>query len=271
MLFSNYRPVSVLPVFSKVLEILMYNRLITYINQNHLLYNLQFGFQKGKSTHMALITLIDKISEALDNGDFVIGVFLDFSKAFDTVDHSILLKKLHIYGIRGLVLQWFESYLSSRVQYVTYNSIKSERETKCGVPQGSILGPLLFLIYINDLATVSRNSLPILFADDTNIFSTGKNLNELRESLNEDLVNIEEWLRCNRLSLHVLKTNYMIFATKNKLSHDVDIFVNNVRIERVYVTKFLGVQFDSKLNWKNHIEYTCKKNFKMHRNNFEST
>ena len=99
-----------------------------------------------------------------------------------------------------------------------------------------------------------------MFADDTNIFSTGKNLSELRESLNEDLVNIEEWLRCNKLSLNVLKTNYMIFTTKNKLSNDVDIFANNVRIERVYVTKFLGVQIDSILNWKNHLEYTCKKN-----------
>ena len=105
----------------------MYTRLITYINQNHLLYNLQIGFQKGKSTHMALITLIDKILEALDNSDFVIGVFLDFSKAFDTVDHSILLEKLYLYGIRGLALQWFESYLSSRVQYITYNSLESER------------------------------------------------------------------------------------------------------------------------------------------------
>ena len=225
MLFSNYRPVSVLPVFSKVPERLMYNRLITYINQNHLLYNLQFGFQKGKSTHMALITLIDKISEALDDGDFVIDVFLDFSKAFDTVDHNILLQKIEKYGNRGLALKWFGSYLSNRVQYVTYNSIKSEREViKCGAPQGSILGPLLFLIYINDLATVSRNSVPILFSDDTNLFLTGKNISELTEFLNEDLVNIEEWLRCNRLSLNVLKTNYMIFTTKNKLGHDVDIF-----------------------------------------------
>ena len=258
--FSNYRPVSLLPVFSKVLERLMYNRLITYINQNHLLYNLQFGFQEGKSTHIALITLIDKISEALDNSDIVIGVFLDFARLLILLITVFFFKKLHIYGIRGLALQWFDSYLSSRVQYVTYNSIKSEREIiKCCIPQGSILGPLFFLIYINDLATVSRNSLPILFADDTNIFSTGKNLSELSESLNEALVNIEEWLRCNRLSLNVLKTNYMIFTTKNKLNHNVDISVNNVLIERVYVTKFLGVQIDPKLNWKNHIEYICKK------------
>ena len=137
------------------------------------------------------------------------------------------------------------------MQYVTNDSLKSEREIiKCGIPQGSILGSLPFLIYINDLAIVSRNTLPVLCADDTNIFSTGKNLSQLRGFLNEHRVNIEEWLRCNRLSLDVLKTNYMIFTTKNKLCHGVDICVNNVRIGMVYVTKFLGVQIDSKFNWK---------------------
>ena len=127
MVFSNYRPVSVLPVFSKVIERLMYNRLLKYINDNNLLYKYQFGFQKGKSTHMALIVLIDKISEALEKGDCVVGIFLDFSKAFDTVDHTILLQKLNFYGLKGTILSWFENYLSNRKQYVTYNSIKEAR------------------------------------------------------------------------------------------------------------------------------------------------
>ena len=125
MVFTNYRPVSVLPIFSKILERLMYNRLIDYINENKLLYKYQFGFQKGKSTYMAVLTPVDKISEALDNGEYVIGVFLDFSKAFDAVDHDILLRKLEKYGIRGRALDWLTDYLSNRLQYVTYNGPKS--------------------------------------------------------------------------------------------------------------------------------------------------
>ena len=260
MIFSNYRPVSVLPVFSKIIERLLYNRLLKFINDNDLLYKYQFGFQKGRSTHMALIILINKISEALENGDCVIGIFLDFSKAFDTVDHIILLQKLYFYGIQDITLSWFENYLSNRKQYVTYNGNKSKTEKiNCGVPQGSILGPLLFLIYINDLSTVSGASMSILFADDTNMFFTGKNPQKMATVINEELTKVQEWLQCNKSSLNVLKTHYIIFTSRNKCVNDVDIRINDARIERVYATKFLGVHIDAQLTWKNHIEYTCKK------------
>ena len=260
MIFTNYRPVSVLPVFSKLIERLMYNRLVSYINENHLLYKYQFGFQAGKATYMALIVLIEKITEALDKGESVIGIFLDFSKAFDTVDHGILLVKLHKYGVQDTALLWFQDYLTNRMQYVTYNSIKSEpKMIDCGVPQGSILGPLLFLLYINDLSTVSVSCFSILFADDTNMFITGKDIQDMCHRLNEDLVKIQEWLCCNKLSLNVSKTHYMVFTPRNKIVDDVNIMIHNEKIERVYTTKFLGVQIDAQLNWKRHIEYTCKK------------
>ena len=257
MIITNYRPVSVLPVFSKLLERLMYNRLIESINANNLLHEYQFGFQKGKSTHMALIFLIDKINEALDQGNCVIGIFIDFSKAFDTVDHNLLLQKMKLYGIQGTANQWFHDYLSNRYQYVTYNGVKSKQEIiTCGVPQGSILGPLLFLSYY--LYLVTKASLPVLFADDTNIFITGKNSKEMCDKINEDLENIREWLCCNKLSLNILKTHYMVFTPRNKIVNDIDICINDVRIERVYVTKFLGIQIDSQLNWKKHIDCICR-------------
>ena len=260
MVFSNYRPVSILPVFSKLLERLMYNRLLDFVNKHGLLYEYQFGFLKGRSTYMALIALVERITTALDNGEYVIGIFLDFSKAFDTVDHRILLQKLQIYGVRGIVIKWFENYLSHRSQYVTYNSTKScKLPIKCGVPQGSILGPLLFLIYINDLSTVSNALLSILFADDTNAFNMGKDLNLLCKTVNEELEKIQDWLNCNKLSLNVSKTHYMIFSPSSIKVKDLEIKLNNVTISRVYVTKFLGVQIDEKLTWNAHIDYTCKK------------
>ena len=220
----------------------MYNRIILYINRHDLLYEYQFGFQKGKSTHMALIALIDKISEALDQGELVINIFLDFSKAFDTIHHGILLKKLKSYDVKDTALKWFDSYLTNRLQYVTYNNIKSDKvKVKCGVPQGSILGPLLLLLHIIDLTTVSTTSLSVLFADDTDIFMSGKNLQYMTMTLNEQLTAIYEWLCCNKLSLNVLKTHYMIFTQRNKKVNDISLYINNVSIERVYVTKFLCV------------------------------
>ena len=204
--------------------------------------------------------LTEKISTALEEGKHVIGIFLDFSKAFDTVDHDVMLLKLEHYGIRGVALKWFKSYLNERQQYVTYNSCKSNAlNINCGVPQGSILGPLLFIIYINDLAKVAKNCFMMLFADDSNLFYSGYDIDELTKTINEELKNVLYWLEVNKLSLNVNKTHYIIFSSRNVSVQDIEVRVRDVSIDRVAHTKFLGVQIDEKLNWKAHINYTNKK------------
>ena len=170
-LLSNYRPISLLPSFSKIFERLVYNRLISYLNKNNILHDYQFGFRSNHDTAMAVTEMVDKIAEAIDSKKISLGIFIDLSKAFDTINHNILIQKLSFYGIRGLSLEWFKSYLSDRSQFVCYSNAKSTvQKITCGVPQGSILGPLLFLLYVNDISNISKILHFVLFADDTNYF-----------------------------------------------------------------------------------------------------
>lgn len=256
-LVTNYRPVSVLPYFSKILERLMYNRLLNFINKHNVLYKYQFGFRKKYSTSMALIVLLDKISDALQNGEFVLGVFLDFKKAFDTVNHSILCRKLELYGIRGNALNWIKNYLYNRHQYVHFAGESSnKRQITCGVPQGSILGPLLFLLYINDIVNVSKLLFPLIFADDTNVFLKGKDPEALINIMNVEIKKLCVWLDTNKLTLNVVKTNFMLFLSKGKKHPRLQnvLKVKNEIVKEVTHTKFLGVFIDNRLNWSYHIK-----------------
>ena len=190
----------------------------------------------------------------------VIGIFLDFRKAFDTVDHSILLEKLDIYGIRGIAHSWFKSYLTNRQQYVHFSGASSDYKTiKCGIPQGSILGPLLFLLYINDLSHVSKILSSFLFADDTNLFLTGVDINTMVDIINTELHSISQWLKANKLSLNIDKTNFMLFKPKGKRTPAINIYIEGHQVHQVSEAKFLGVILDDNLNWSNHIAYIKRK------------
>ena len=206
------------------------------------------------------MVLVDKLISSIQKGEFVIGIFLDFSKAFDTVNHDILIRKLEHIGIRGVALQWFVSYLANRKQFVSYNGVQSSMKTmKCGVPQGSILGPLLFLVYVNDLARVCKRTSPFLFADDTNLFKNGTDLVQIIKETNEELEDISLWLKVNKLSLNIKKTHYMLFTTRKIGSVTLNIRIDGCKIGKVRFTKFLGVFIDDKLNWKKHISHISGK------------
>ena len=260
--FSNYRPVSVLSAFSKIFERLIYNRFINFFEKNDTLNNSQFGFRKNRSTSMAITNLTDAFHKSIEKHEYLLGLFIDLSRAFDTISHEILFDKLDFYGIRGVALTWIKNYLSERKQYVSYNDVNSDMGTlSTGVPQGSILGPLLFLIYINDLPNTSTKLSFIQFADDTTLYLQGSSLTDIFNIMNEEIDIISQWLKVNKLVLNISKTNYMVMSSKkNKIPEDLcKIKINGHQIEQVSETKFLGVMIDNKMSWKSHIDYINSK------------
>ena len=250
---SNYRPISLLTSFSKIYEKLMHNRVVNFMEANNSLYEMQYGFRSGRSCEHALLKAQSILLDTLNKKQIGLLLFIDFSKAFDMVEHSILLKKLSHYGIRGTALNWFKSYLDNREQFVSVNGTDSTKtRIKYGVPQGSILGPLLFVIYINDIPEIAKFAKFILYADDANIILTGQNMNEIHEQLSELTTVLLKWVNCNGLKLNLKKTNYMIFS-RQKIDNTLNIVIANTQIHRKTESRFLGVIIDEKLTWSQHI------------------
>jgi len=258
---DNYRPISILNTISKIFESIVAKKLSSFFNKYDIIYKYQFGFRKHYSTNMALINAIDEILTALNDNNYVAALYLDLSRAFDSLDRKILLLKLENYGIRGCMLNWLRSYLISRRQYVEIDGIKSDiMEINYGVPQGSVLGPLLFLIYINDVGCIDELiNVPKVYADDTNLFINAPTIPELNVKCQNAINKIALWMSANRLTINLEKTFYMIF-NPHFLARDTEnlkLSLNNVPILRVSNIKFLGVVIDERLEWKNHILDLC--------------
>ncbi len=264
--FANYRPISLLPALSIIFEKVIYKQLYEYFQSKRLFYKGQYGFRSGHSTEMAALELIDRVIKDMDNNEIPLNIFLDLSKAFDTLDHRMLLYKLQHYGITGTSLKLFESYLRDRKQYVEFDGIKSEILTiSTGVPQGSVLGPLLFIIYMNDIAEVSNVFKAIIYADDTTLSSTlstcclTKSNRYNNDYINKELDKISGWLKLNKLSLNVAKSKFMTFHTKRRQVPNLSIRIDGVDVEQVNEFNFLGIRIDSHLDWKAHASHIANK------------
>lgn len=271
---SNYRPISVLSVFSKIFEKILNEKLVDFLNSNDFFSNNQFGFRKSKSTEHAVLELSEQIIKNFDKRLKTVGVFLDLSKAFDTVSIPILLSKLLAIGIRGIVFDLFKSYLTNRTQTVVIDNIKStEEDLNFGVPQGSVLGPTLFLIYLNDLCNLNLPYCKVTcYADDTSLLIHGRNWEETRARAEAVLTIVMNWLASNLLTLNLSKTLFVTFAptaasyppssfsiTAHTCLNNVGTHCDCISLQRSTSTKYLGVMINSTMNWKPHIKYTATK------------
>jgi len=260
---SNYRPISILSPISKIFEKLVFEQLSRYLTTNKILTDYQSGFRKGFSTCFSLLRTTNEWLVNMDKGLINGVVFLDLKKAFDTVDHDILIKKLEFYGIKNNTLRWFISYLCHRKQVCKVGmSVSNSENIKTGVPQGSNLGPLLFLLYINDLPKCLDSSVPALFADDTNLTISGATATEIQDNLEIELNKVHTWLLANKLTLNAEKTEFMLIGSRQRLSQiisDPILSIGSESIKRVSSTKTLGVMVDECITWKDHIDEVAKK------------
>ena len=278
---DNYRPISLVSTISKILEKMVSINLTNYLQINKLISPFQFGFQKNLRTEHNLLNVTNFIGNALNNKEFCIGIFFDLKKAFDVVNHDILLKKLEKFGIVGNNLNWFKTYLSNRMQLVDINgSLSDSKHVNCSVLQGSILGPTLFLCFINDFPNSTLLNV-YMFADDTTCLCAGKDLNALINTVNTEIQKMAFWYRTNKMAVNISKTKYILFGPKGKNTLDIPpIFYNSndpntvedpsfiFEIERIafsnpdrdlHTYKLLGVLFDENLSFDQHISYICKK------------
>lgn len=262
--FDNYRPISLLPSISKVFERVMHHQIQDYFNKYHLFYGSQYGFRPDHSTELAVLEVVDQIMTQMDKNKTPINIYLDLSKAFDSLDHKILLSKLQYYGFYGLSYSLMKSYLENRKQYVSFNDINSDNKLiNAGVPQGSILGPLLFLIFINDISHATSCFRPVIYADDTTLGAClshfGQDNDEIEQNLNLELNCISNWFKLNKLTLNAQKTKAMLFQTPQKKVIKPKIFIEENCIEYVEEFNYLGIVLDKHLTWKNHINVIKQK------------
>ena len=257
---GNFRPVSLLPLPSKIIEKILHAKISGYLETNNILDVKQGGFRKKQSTINTIAKLTDDIFNGINNRELTLSCFIDMAKAFDTVNHKILLRKLAKLGIGNLLLKLIENYLADRKQCTTANNIKSSySKILCGVPQGSILGPLFFIIYVNDIGKCVSHCKHLLYADDTVIYITG-NIDITTTYLQEDLNRFKKWCDRNQLTMNIKKTKYVTFGMKSQTRrvHNHDLFIQNVKIDRVNSYKYLGMILDMNLNYNSHLENCLK-------------
>lgn len=268
---TNYRPISLISNFAKIFEKVLKQRIVSFLDKYNIINTMQFGFQAGKNTDDAIKTVVDEIHNAISNTQPCIAIFLDLAKAFDTVNHNILLKKLYAVGFRGKSYNLIESYLSGRTQVVKIrDTVSTEEMVQCGVPQGTILGPILFILYINDLLKLLNRDKIVSFADDTVIITREKTWESAIHNAENNLKKVATWLHRNHLTLNSSKTVFLTFGSyKNSLPKNATIKIHNdacsrvnctcVEIARAEITKYLGLYIDENLNWNAHIQKTIKK------------